>query len=437
MPFNRAHRGALLGDQIRRARVSLLVTDVAALADLPDLASLGVRHLVLVDHDSEDVQGVETLAYRAVQETTRWSGVTPSPSALGTIMFSSGSTGRSKAVKLPHNQLFRGAIHLAEAMHLRSDDVVHEWLPHFHMMGALYALLAPLAAGSTVDFYPRFSSSQFWQEVHEGQASVIAGLANLMRAISDLADEDTIAKNPVRLALIAGTDEKMKRDFANRFSVRVLDFYGMTEAEPITVSTLDGDEPPGSHGRPTADFDVAVVDDEGVPVAVREIGEIVCRPRIPDVLFQGYEEDADSTVVAWKDLWFHTGDRGYLDETEALFFLGRGTISIRRSGENISVLELEQITGRFPGVAIAIAVGIPVGGGEDDVKLVVMPETGSSVDPLELHRWCRQQMAGFMVPRYIEITDTLPTFGIGKIDRDALCRTDRTVWDAESETTRT
>jgi carnitine-CoA ligase len=211
--------------------------------------------------------------------------------------------------------------------------------------------------------------------------------------------------------------------------VRVVDCYGMTEAEPITVPVDHG--PARSHGLPSDDFEVAIIDEHDFPVEVDAVGEIVCRPRRPDVMFCGYEGDAEKTVEAWRNLWFHTGDLGYLGSEGHLFFVGRRKFGIRHLGENVSAWELEQLVATCPGVASAVAVGVPVGEGEDDVKVVVVQEAGADLTPDALHAWCRQNMAKFMVPRYVEFLEELPTFGIGKIDRAALTGVDAAVWDAQ------
>jgi carnitine-CoA ligase len=430
VPFNRAQRGDLLIDQIARARVSVLVVDEAALEEV-DIENLPVQKLIVVGEAPQAWGPIEILPYAAVGESERWEGVSPPPLSLSTVMFSSGSTGRSKAVALPHNQAYRGAVNVAQAMGLRSDDVWHEWLPHYHMMGALYALLAPLAAGAQVDLRPRFSRSQFWPEVKAGNATVIGGMANVFRWLAEPDVTSTDTAHCVRLALIAGTDPEMKRAFADRFGVRVMDFYGMTECEPVTVPSVTRRDD-WSHGAADADYDVAIVDAAGTPVAGGSVGEIVCRPRRPGVLFREYEEDPDSTVLAWRDLWFHTGDRGHLDDAGRLHFLERNVASLRHLGENVSAFELEQIITKAPGVAVALALGVPVGEGEDDVKVVVVPEADAELVPSDLHAWCRLNMASFMVPRYIEVRDALATFGIGKIDRNAMMSVDPPVWDAQA-----
>ena len=150
-------------------------------------------------------------------------------------------------------------------------------------------------------------------------------------------------------------------------------------------------------------------------------------------MFAGYEDDARATVRAWRNLWFHTGDLGYLDEDGFLHFLDRRIFGIRRLGENISSWEVEQLLQAMPGVAAVVAVGVDAAPGEQDVKVVVVRAPGAQLSEREVHRWCLAEMAKFMVPRYVEFVDELPRLALGKVDRAALAGAGGRVWDALGE----
>jgi crotonobetaine/carnitine-CoA ligase len=123
--------------------------------------------------------------------------------------------------------------------------------------------------------------------------------------------------------------------FERRFGVRLLDTYGMTECEPLTLPVPG--TPPGSCGWPSPDFKVAVLDEEDRPLPAGTAGRICVRPRTPYVMMLGYEADPEATVEAWRNLWFHTADRGRFDAEGFLHFLDRIKYAIRRGGENISL----------------------------------------------------------------------------------------------------
>jgi crotonobetaine/carnitine-CoA ligase len=161
-----------------------------------------------------------------------------------------------------------------------------------------------------------------------------------------------------------------------------------------------------------------------------ERGEMAIRPRVPDVMFGGYEDDEAATVAAWKDLWFHTGDVGVRDADGWYYLVDRRKHVIRTRGENVSPSELEAIVRRHEAVRDCAAVGVESDGVDDDIKLVVVLEDGAAAGPEELRAYCRDHMARFMVPRHVEVRDELPYSDLGKVDREALKGLGTGVWSA-------
>lgn len=431
VPLNRSHKGHLLADLLSRSGASVLVTSADGLAELGQLETSGVHHLVVTDADPERASAIETLSFADVRNVAPWSGVTPSPYALASVMYTSGSTGRSKAVLVPHNALARGAVLVAESFELRADDVWHAWPPIFHMMGQLYVMLGSMAAGAGVALVPRFSRSGFWREVCESGATVICGMASVMRLLWTLEDDEYSRANQVRLALVSGAFGDIHRAFEERYKLSIVDCFGMTEAEPATLPVL-GRADPGSHGLASPDFEVRIFDEADSELEAGAIGEIVLRPRRASVMFQGYEGDGEATVRVWRNLWFHTGDLGFIDPAGVLHFLDRRIYGIRRLGENISVWEVEELLHTMPGIAAAVAVGIDAAPGEQDVKAILVRAPGAQITEPEVHRWCASEMAKFMVPRYVEFLDELPRLALGKVDRSQLGHAGPGVWDAQA-----
>ena len=427
VPLNRWHKGTLLTDLLTRSRARVLVTERAA---VPELLAAGARdldHVVFVDEvpSPSDMSGI---AWNEVAGGMPWAGIVPNPQDVGAILYTSGSTGRSKAVLMPHNQQVRGAAHVADSLGMGQTDVWHAWQPHFHMMGQLYVILASMVAGGSIALQARFSRSGFWRQVNDGGCTMIGGMATVMRMVWSLPDGEESLANPARLALVSGAFGDLHEAFEARYGVRIVDCFGMTEAEPVTLPSLEGSAP-GRHGRADGDFDVAILDDSDSPVATDVVGEIACRPRVPGVMFLGYEEDAERTVETWHNLWFHTGDLGFVDEDGYLHFLDRRMHGIRRLGENISSGEMEAILQQHEDVADAVALPVPRADGDDDIKVAVVLRAGAALSCEALYSWCEQEMARFMVPRYIEVLAELPRLALGKVDRAALDGTDG-VWDS-------
>jgi crotonobetaine/carnitine-CoA ligase len=415
VPLNRAHRGAILADMIERSGAALLVTDAAGRDDLPDLEGSSVR----VVSEWEEIGALAPAAPAA-----------PGPGDLAELMYTSGTTGRSKAVELSHNQLCRGAGWVAWSVGLGPADVFHGWLPLFHVAGQVDTVLPTVIGGGSVALYPTFSRSRFWDQVAESGATLFIGFANVARLLYLLPPRSDDAESSLRMGVTGAIPARLSVDFEARFGVRLHDIYGMTEVEPMILPPPDAATPAGSCGRPNPDLEVAVLGADGRPATLEEIGEIACRPRAPHVLTGGYEGDPEATAEAMAGGWFHSGDLGRVDADGFFYFVDRIKHSIRRRGENVSSWELETIVSGHPEVVEVCALGVPSPLGEEDVKVVVVPVAGAELDPAKLRAWCEGRMAAFMVPRYVEIATALPRAETGKVMKEEL-RDVSGAWDAD------
>jgi carnitine-CoA ligase len=416
LPLNRAHRGVILADMIARSRARVLVTDAEGLADLPDLSDSPVE---LVLSSWEQVGALEPAVPAA-----------PRPGDLAELMYTSGTTGRAKAVELSHNQLCRGAGWVARLLELGSEDVFHAWLPLFHVAGQVDTVLTTVVGGGTVALYPTFSRSRFWDQVAESGSTLFIGFANVSQLLYMLPPRSGDADSSLRAGVTGAMPARLRVDFEARFGVCMHDVYGMTEIEPMLLPVPGERTPAGSCGRPNPDLEVVVLGEGGRGAGAGEIGEIACRPRLPDVITSGYEGDPEATAEANEGGWFHSGDLGRVDEGGFFYFVDRIKHSIRRRGENISSWELETVVSGHPAVAEVTAVGVPAALGEEEVKVVVVAVEGEAVEPAELRSWCQGRMASFMVPRYIEVVAALPRTGIGKVIKEELREVGASTWDA-------
>jgi crotonobetaine/carnitine-CoA ligase len=413
--LNREHRGDILADMLARSGAGVLVTERSALADLP--RDLSQRVLLAEELDVRPSAPPPGAGSRAA-----------GPADLAAVLYTSGTTGRSKAVLICHNHLARGGARFAESIGQRPDDRWHAWMPMSHIFGQLHVTMATLAAGGSIALYPRFSVRSFWQQVNESGCTIAGGLGNMMRMLWHAGDRAANADNPLRVGLFATPPPELREPFREHFGLTLVDSYGMTEAEPVTVPVPG--MPPTSCGAENPDFELAILDDDGHRMPDGKVGQMAIRPREPDVMFRGYEHDEAATVEAWRDLWFHTGDAGRRDADGFYYLVDRRKHVIRTRGENVSPSELEALIRAHPSVRDCGAVGVASDGVDDDVKLVVVFEDEAELAPADLHGWCAAQMAAFMVPRHIEIRSQLPYSTLGKVDRDALREAESTVWTA-------
>ena len=428
--IHRSHRGALLQDMLSRSGARLLVTDLAA-ADELNLGDTGIERVVFVGGTpGASVSGAESLEW----PRDAWTGgadiAEQVPTDIASILFTSGTTGRSKAAMILHNQYCRGGNAVASAMGISETDCWHAWPPLSHIGGQLDIAMSAIIGGARIALIERFSASKFWCEVERSGATLFIGFSNLLEILLKQPQAPTDSANPLRAGLIGFVPPDRRDPFEKRFSVKLFDVYGMTEAEPIALPQGDERPPPGSCGKFNPDFEIAIVDDDDNRVAPGRIGEIIARERRAGVMFAGYEHDEEATRLSKRGGWFHTGDIGLVDSRGFVFFKDRKKQMIRRGGENISSWELEMIVERHPDIEECAAIGVQSGLGDEEVKLVVALKHKRALSPAALHEWCLLEMAKFMVPRYIEIVDSLPRMDTGKIEKERLRSLGRHVFDA-------
>ncbi|HEX4356951.1 MAG TPA: AMP-binding protein [Pseudonocardia sp.] len=343
------------------------------------------------------------------------------------LQYTSGTTGPSKGAVSPHSQGHAVGRQMASLTRYRPDDVLYTCLPVFHANALWFTIYAALWAEASVALSPGFSARRFWDEVRESGATVFNALGAMANIIWQLPPSPRDREHSVRSAMLVPISRALVDGFAERYGIAVTSVYAMTENCAVTV--FGPDEPRAkvpSAGKVRDYMGVRIVSDNPADDPDRdgdrvlppgEVGEICLRPNEPGSVMLGYYKMPDATAAAHTDGWFHTGDRGHLDADGYLYFSDRKKEAIRRRGENISAYEVEMVLCRHPAVLEAAAVPVPSELGEDDVMayLVVAPDT--RLDFAELIEFCAANMAYYMVPRYLEVIDTLPKTPSEKIEK--------------------
>lgn len=433
LALNRAHRGPVLSDLAVRSDARLLVTDAAGWEIIGSLLPVSLAHVVFIDSIPLILpSAVEAFSWREIAASPVADPLLSQPGDLATLLYTSGTTGRSKAVLLPHNMYCRGGANLAECFDYRRNDRLHDWMPLSHIGGQLHATMTAVIAGACLVQFPAFSRQRFWDEVRASDSTVFSGFASILSLLLEAPPGSDDRRHKLRIGVIGNMPAEILIAFEQRFGVTLFDSYGMSECEPLTLPR-PGEMPLGSCGRICPDFEVGILDEEDRPLPVGNIGRICVRPIVPNVMMLGYEGDAEATVAAWRNLWFHTSDRGRFDSDRFLYFVERMKYSIRRGGENISCSEVEQVFLQHPDIVACAAVGIPDKIMGEEVKVMLVRRAGACGDEARFHAYARSQMADFMVPRYFEITDHLPYTDVGKLKREELSVLNKTSWDARHQ----
>lgn len=359
----------------------------------------------------------------------------PSESQVLSIMYTSGTTGRSKGVMVTHAHAYEYALGVAESIELNENDVYYTaGLPLFHAAGRWAVLYAAAIFGVTAILPKQFSVSNFWPEVNKfgvTSAFLLGAMANLLNRQAPTSEDADVSLSKILLTPLLADS----KSFAKRFRLRVSTGYGSTEANFPIYFQLGGDIADGRIvGKPRSDkFEVAIVDEYDNKVGPGDTGEIVVRPKQPWLTMAGYWGQPELTRKAWRNLWLHTGDAGRYDDEGNFYFLDRMGDSIRRRGENISSMEVEAVISQHPAVQQCAVFPVESEFTEQEVMASVVLKPGEYVEPSTLIYFAAERMAYFMVPRYLDILSQLPMTPTGKVKKAILRQNGITsgTWDRE------
>ena len=436
VPVNTALRGAQLAHVLASSGARALAVERELLGALEHVeAPLPALERVWLLGDGERRSGARRLE-PFLPPASALPARPARPSDPAAILYTSGTTGPSKGVVCPHAQWYWWGVLTGEVLGIDADDVLYTSLPLFHT-NALNTFCQALLAGATYVLGPRFSASAFWARLADAGATVTYLLGPMVSILLKQPEHAAERAHRVRIALAPATPAELHEPFRERFGVQLIDAWGSTETNIVLSNTAD-DLRPGTIGRVLAEFEARVVDEDDVEVADGTPAELAVRHREPFSFATGYFGMPEETVKAWRNLWFHTGDRVVRDPDGSFRFVDRLKDAIRRRGENVSSYEVEQVLHAHPDVAAAAVIPVPSELGEDEVMACVVPREGSTLDPAELVRFCEPRIAYFAVPRYVDVLDALPLTPSGKVEKYRLRERGVTAstWDRERATTR-
>ncbi len=361
------------------------------------------------------------------------------------IMFTSGTTGRSKGVIKQNAADYFSARGLMEVVSKTSgrsieelaDDTFFSCLPLFHSNAQVLSGYPALVAGARIAYVERFSSSQFWQQVIDAEATIFNSIGAVSYFIWNIPPSDLDKAHKVHTVFAAPTPKDIYYEFQDRFGVKFIEGYGLTETGMATYMDPTKDPVPGSIGVANPGYEVFVVEPgTDRPLPADTPGEIVVDMKIPNIVMRAYYGMPEKTAEDFKNLKLHTGDLGRMDENGYIYFMDRVKDYIRRRGENVSSMEVERQVSEHPNVKEAAAIGVKAGEGassEDEIMIVCIAE-GEKPDMVELTEFMAERMPYFMVPRYIRFVDALPKTPTERVQKVKLRDegiTDDT-WDREA-----
>lgn len=420
VPVNTAYRGSILVHVGQNSGARAIVIDAVY---LPVLAEV-IARLPRLEHVI--VRGAAKVALPAGLRAHRWEElrgpralpVELAPWDLMGIMYTSGTTGPSKGVRVTHAHAYGYA---APAVLGRAlpDDVSLVTLPLFHIGGQWAGVYNSLIAGGSSVVLPRFSATTYWDDVRRYGCTYTLLLGAMANFLYQQPAREDDRSHGMRQVLMVPVVPQLK-EFQERFGIdTVATAYGLTEGSTALIAP-QGAARPGAVGIPRPDFEVRLVDEHDVEVAAGKAGELLIRPREPWSVMDGYHDMPEATVSAWRNQWLHTGDAFRVDTDGQYVFVDRMKDAMRRRGENVSSFEVEKEIMEHPAVLEAAVVGVPSAATEDDILACVVLRPGARLEADTLLDFLEARLPYFMVPRYVDFLPELPKTPTAKIRKQAL-----------------
>ena len=348
------------------------------------------------------------------------------------IMYTSGTTGVSKGVSTTHSHSFCYSDGAGEIFYLCPDDRTYTCgLPLFHI-GCQWAICySTMIYGGTVVLRQGYKNDYFWSDVAEYNCNVVfllGAIANFLWQQPETPEDIKTPLSKVGMFPIIPEHEA----FARRFGVELSTGYGCTE-NPCPMIHHFGEPFPNNQcvGFPTGRYEVKIFDEDDRECAIGEMGEICTRPKEPWEILLEYWGQPEYTARAFRNLWYHSGDVGYRDEEGRFYFVDRVTDSMRRRGENISSMEVEDEINQHPDVMECAVFPVWDEHTEQEVMTVITLHPGTTLEPKGLIEFLDKRMAYFMIPRYVDFDDELPKTPTGKMEKYKLREKGitETTWD--------
>ncbi len=429
-----AYKGSFLAHPINLSGARLLIAnaDLAGrLAEIEDEIPT-IEEIILVDRPAGSAANPP--AFRRIKlrdfaelvtDNSENPGVALAPDEIAAVLMTSGTTGPSKGVLMPHSQFYFFAEEDVQLTRLSETDVYMTGFPLFHGNAQFLTVYPAMIAGAHCVLYPRFSASDWAGRARRSGATVTNLLGATMAFILAQPGSENDRAHKVRCIYAAPLAPDLAARFTERFGVReFVDGFGQTEISNVFMTPPDAPRPAGASGVLVDQFyEIKLADPETEEeVAEGQIGELLVRPKVPGMISAGYLSMPEKTIETWRNLWFHTGDGLRRDENGWYYFVDRVKDALRRRGENISSFEVESGVSSHPAVAECAVIGVRAdqAAGEDEVMVCVVLKENEQVAPAELIAWCDKRLPAFMVPRYIEFMPALPLTPSAKVRKKEL-----------------
>ena len=391
------------------------------------------RDLVVMTKDpaaSSPFHEHHTLTALTIDRSDKFEAYPTKPEDTCAILYTSGTTGQPKGAELTHLNLMSN-VTTNWNVHLRVLDFTDGeqktcliTLPLFHTTGQTVQMNTNMYAGTRCVLLPRFEPQSVLETMVREKVNFWIGVPTMYWALLKFVEETGFdvsrIKDSMKVCASGGAPMPVEvmKGFADRFGVRVLEGYGLSETSPLACfNHFERPSKPGTVGQAIFGVDVRCFDDNDNEVPRGSRGEVVIRGTN---VMKGYYKRPEATAEVFRSGWFHTGDIGVVDEEGYLSIVDRKKDMILRGGYNIYPRELEEVIMTHPAVSLCAVIGVPDERMGEEVKAFVVLKQGEQFSEAEFVSWCKAQFAANKYPRYVEFRDSLPIGGTGKIFKRAL-----------------
>jgi crotonobetaine/carnitine-CoA ligase len=423
VPVNPQYRGDLLRYLLLDCDASVVVCDAGFAAHVAEVApEVATLRLAIVNGAvTSPVTWPAAVSTVSLAEVDGPTGAVArvSGAAEHVFLYTSGTTGPSKGVIHTQRSCLTLSRYNAKMLDYTMGDRLLNFFPLYHQNARYTGIIPALCSGASIRLERRFSSSSFWATCDADGTTAFNYLGSVLRLILNVTPPDRVAgSHSVTKAFGAGAHPGLWEQCESRLGIRLVETYGLTEAPMATINArLHGrPSPAGSAGRSSELFEVRVVDEAERFIEDGSIGEIVMRPRQPDTFMLGYHKKDAATVKAFRNLWFHSGDRGRLSPEGDLYFEERGKDSIRRRGENISAWEVESVLDQHPDVAESAVFALPSEDADEEVAAALVLKR-SDADLPAILAYATRRLPKYAVPTLWRVMADLPRTPTAKVQK--------------------
>jgi long-chain acyl-CoA synthetase len=361
------------------------------------------RHLIATNGPGENSPFREIIAKGPfTEEIPELAGDDPA-----VMIYTAGLTGKPLGAVLTHHNLLTQSLLVRTICHRGEKDIGLAVIPLFHSFGAVANMVSPLRVGAGVVLMERFTLDAIFTAIEKEKITYIAAVPRLFLGMLFHEGSEKYRTDSLKLCITGGA--AMPPDFIpvfeQRFKVKIMEGYGLTEASPVSsFSRLDMPQKPGSIGIPIPGVEAKIVDERGREVPRETVGELVLKG---DNIMKGYYKDEEMTAQVLKEGWLYTSDLGRMDAEGYIFLTGRKKRMIITSGFNVYPREIEIVLCLHPAIQAARIVGKEDLLRGEIVKAIIVKKPGAEIEERELLKHCRTYLSSYKIPREIEFTDII------------------------------